>query len=269
MSRALWHFALSLFLAFSLSAEEGPPLQLNLDELPADLVEEVVVPLPDEVFRSLDKLGKQNWHSQLIGKRLEDLSLVQSRGETALLLGMVVANGFVAVQAKDSEEVHLTGQQVLRLAEVLGVKESVLPHCQIILESARNEGWDEVRRELDRAQKSVRDSMKELRDENLAQLVSLGGWIKGTQAVAGLLLQEYQADDSEILNQPELCEYLSDTFYAMPPDLRQGEVFGKVEQGLEVLQPLLRTNADGVIEEASLEIIQSETTNVVESLLKS
>jgi hypothetical protein len=48
-------------IALSSGAQAAPPPQ-HLDIKPFSKVEDVVVPLPNEVFGALNKLGSVNWH---------------------------------------------------------------------------------------------------------------------------------------------------------------------------------------------------------------
>ena len=74
------------------------------------------------------------------------------RPRTALLLGTVIADGFIAVQAQDAPAVKEIGQRVLTLAKGIGVGASITPHAKAITEAADKRKWDSVRQELDRTQ---------------------------------------------------------------------------------------------------------------------
>src|ERR1700732_5583791 len=89
---------MTFFSSVILSFGESPPSHADLSKFPATQLDDVVVPLPSEVFNVLDKLGSPNWGGQLREPK------VRNRGEReqiALLLGSVVAEGFVAVEAAD------------------------------------------------------------------------------------------------------------------------------------------------------------------------
>ncbi len=73
------------------------------------------------------------------------------------------------------------------------------------------------RKELDRTRQTVLNKMAELRDHELVGLVSLGGWLGGTQALASVLKQNYSVEGSDLLNQPELVKQLKDDFNTLPP----------------------------------------------------
>ncbi|MFN0127972.1 MAG: hypothetical protein ACKV19_14930 [Verrucomicrobiales bacterium] len=171
---------------------------------PGEVIEEVIVPVPSEIFMVMDKLGRPDWRGELRRSKTPTFS---NRVDVALLLGSVVAEGFVAVQAEDKNAVERIGKDVLRLSESLGLKETVLPHTNSILEASKNNHWEIVRVELDKTQKTVRDTMEQRRDAELGQCVSLGGWLRGTDAVTSLIAKNYTADAAELLNQPDIIRH--------------------------------------------------------------
>lgn len=100
---------------------------------PGQVVDDVVVPVPSEVFSVLDKLGEPNWQQEI---RNVELPKTVDRTKLALQFGMIVAEGFVAVQAEDKESVKEIGKDVIDLATALGLIKSVRPHAQAILDAA-------------------------------------------------------------------------------------------------------------------------------------
>src|SRR6476660_9700309 len=158
-------------IALSMQAAEAPK---HIDVKPFKRVETVVVPLPNEVFGALNKLGGVNWREYV---RNEKGANFTERPRIALLLGAVIADGFIAVQAEDAATVKDIGQRVLALAKGIGVGNSITPHAKAIIDAADKRKWENVRQELDRTQNSVQQAMNEVHDEKLSQLVSLGGWL--------------------------------------------------------------------------------------------
>ncbi len=148
-------------------------------------VEDVVVPLPNEIFGALNKLGRVNWKEYVRNEQGRAIS--RERPRIALLLGTVIADGFIAVQAEDAPAVKDIGQRVLSLAKGIGVENSITPHAKAITEAADKRNWDSVRQELDRTQNSVQQAMNEVHDEKLSQLVSLGGWLRGTEVLTSVV----------------------------------------------------------------------------------
>src|SRR5207249_6230688 len=105
-------------------------------------VEDVVVPLPNEVFGALNKLGPVNWKEYVRSNRGANFG---ERPRIALLLGSVIADGFIAVQAKDAPAVKEIGQRVLSLSKFIGVQNSITPRAKAIIEAADKSKWENVR----------------------------------------------------------------------------------------------------------------------------
>src|SRR3954471_10455340 len=134
---------------FSIAAVAAPvPQRIDVQKV-ATTVQNVVVPRPDEVFGALNKLGGVNWKEYV---RTDRGSNFTDRPRIALLLGSVIADGFIAVQAEDAPAVKEIGQRVQSLAERINVKSSITEHAKAIIEAADKKRWNSVRRELDLTQ---------------------------------------------------------------------------------------------------------------------
>ena len=68
-------FAAPLFLLAISGLGEAPPNHVDLSKFPATQLDDIVVPLPSEVFNVLDKLGSPNWQEQLRDP------IIKNRGE--------------------------------------------------------------------------------------------------------------------------------------------------------------------------------------------
>jgi hypothetical protein len=189
-----------------------PPQHIDIKQL-SRKVEDVVVPLPNEVFGALNKLGSVNWKEYV---RTNKGSNFTERPRIALLLGTVIADGFIAVQAEDAPAVRDIGQRVQTLARGIGVERSITPHAKAVTEAADKRNWEGVRQELDRTQNSVQQAMNEVHDEKLSQLVSLGGWLRGTQVLTAAVTKHFSAEGAELLHQPDLLVYFQTRLAAMP-----------------------------------------------------
>src|SRR5213594_3957962 len=187
------------------------PQHIDIKQL-STRVEDVVVPLPNEIFGALNKLGAVNWKEYV---RSDEEPNFTERPRIALLLGTVIADGFVAVQAEDAPAVKDIGQRVLALAKGIGVGNSITPHAKAIIEAADKRNWENVRQELDRTQNSVQQAMNEVHDEKLSQLVSLGGWLRGTEVLTSVVKQHFSNDGAELLHQPDLLTYFQTRLQAM------------------------------------------------------
>jgi hypothetical protein len=223
-------------LAWTGAIAQTPPATIDLSKFPAAAVDDVVVPVPSEIFIVLDKLGTPNWKAEL----RENLGTnTGNRAQVALLLGTIIADGFVAVEAEDSEKVKQIGQEVLVLADAINVRKAVIARSKSISDKAQAKDWRAVRAEFDGALQDVRGAMRELGDDDLAQLVSLGGWIRGTQVLTSIVSKNYSPNGAELLNQPELVNYFSRRIDDMSSRLRKEELVSRVRKLLRDLKPLI------------------------------
>ena len=214
---------------------------------PGQVVDDVVVPVPSEVFTVLDKLGEPNWRQEI---REINVPQTSDRTRLSLLFGEVVAEGFVAVQAEDKEAVKDAGKEVINLATALAISRSVLPHANAILEAADEDDWRAIRKELDLTQKTVRDTMEQMRDEDLAQLVSLGGWLRGTSSVTSVVGKAFSADRAELLNQPMLVEHFISVIGQMPAATKDHPLVKELLKGLRVILGEMESAVDGFSEDS-------------------
>ena len=191
----------------------GASVPQHIDIKPYQKVENVVVPLPNEVFGALNKLGSVNWHEYVRTGKGNNFT---ERPRIALLLGTVIADGFIAVQAEDAPAVKDIGQRVQTLARGIGVERSITQHAKAITEAADKRKWESVRQELDRTQNSVQQAMNEVHDEKLSQLVSLGGWLRGTEVLTAVVTKRYSQEGAELLHQPDLLAYFQTRLKGMP-----------------------------------------------------
>jgi len=217
-----------------------PPEQLDLEKLPtqAKVIDRVVVPVPNEVFAVLDKLGKPRW----AGLIHRDTSKAKPAGEApqvAMMLGVIIAEGFIAVEAEDAEEVKELGRAILTFSNAIGVRKAVVRRANSVVEFADKKDWNRVRTELDGALTDVRAAMIELNSEPLAQLVSLGGWLRGTEVLSQVVGSNFSRAGAELLHQPGLVEHFGKQLDGMKPRLRSNHVTVKIRQGLNEIQPLL------------------------------
>ncbi|MGI8891717.1 MAG: hypothetical protein ACR2G0_13165 [Chthoniobacterales bacterium] len=236
------------------SAAPEPPRKIDVKRLSKN-IDDVVVPLPNEIFGALGKLDSVNWKEFV---RTSKGTNFTERPRIALLLGTVIADGFIAVQAEDAPSVKEIGQRVVSLAKGIGVGNSIVPHAKAITEAADRRNWAAVRQELDRTQNSVQQAMNEVHDEKLSQLVSLGGWLRGTQVLTSVVNRHFSSEGAELLHQPDLLEYFQRKLSTMPEF--NVPVINEIKTSLGEVQPLIET--DKPIQPASVKKINDITSRI-------
>lgn len=236
--------------------------ELDLSQFPGQVVDEVIVPVPSEIFSALDRLGDPDWKAQV--NHGERPSFTE-RTDVALLLGATVADGFIAVQAEDKKTVENVGRDVLSLATALGIREDVLKHCQAIDEAAKAAKWDAVRTELDATQATVKERMEALRDGALAECVSVGGWLRGTEVITSVITTSFSKDRAELLYQPDLADYFNDALEDMLTKAKNPAKLKSIADGLAQLREIMQSGDENLSEKA-VKQMHGITSGLVKSI---
>jgi len=232
-------FFIFIQAALAMSALAQTPSEQN-SPLPsqAKQVHGLAVPVPKEIFRSLDQFRDANWRAV----QRPEVARWKSHGDQAqiaTLLGVVIAEGFIAMEAKDSAEVKDIGNSVLSLARGLGIRERALRRSNSIMELADKNEWSEARTEWDGVLSDLETGMIELKSAQLAQLVSLGGWLRGTEALSALILQKYSPERANLIRQPELIDYLEQQLRSISSDIQARPIVVKMLDGLHTIRSLV------------------------------
>lgn len=238
----------------------------GLKQLPSQstVVDGVVVPVPSEIFNTLDRFRHSNWRT-VQRPELARWKPPGDQAENAVLLGAVIAEGFIAVEAEDAVEVKDLGREVLKLARGLGVEKEALRRSRSIVEHAERADWPAVRKEWDGVLPDVQQGMKKLKSEQLAQLVSFGGWLRGSEALAALLLQSYSRQDAELLRQPALLDYFGKQLAAISEDLQSRPIVGRLREGIRKVGLVLASD-DAQVSAKQVSEISDISTGLLNNL---
>ena len=106
----------------------------------------ISIPTPGELFAALEKPGKPNWSGQFRGPLP---TTYKNRAQIALNLGGLIADGFIAVEAQDGQQVKNIGSDFIKMSKALGVSENILSRGNSINEFAENSEWDALQEELE------------------------------------------------------------------------------------------------------------------------
>src|SRR5467141_3744884 len=226
----------TLLLVLSVAFAADVP-HLSRDQLAkAVRSDSISIPTPGELFTALEKPGKPNWTGQYRGPMS---TTYRNRAQIALNLGGLIADGFIAVEAKDSQQVKNIGSDIIKLAKALGVSENLLSRGNSINEFAENDEWDTLQEELEATQNEVKSSMQSHNDQDLIILVSVGGWIRGTQVVSAAVMQNYDERAAKVLRQPALVNFIQSKLNEVSPAVRAEPLVKEVSDDLPGIEKLV------------------------------
>jgi hypothetical protein len=201
-------------------------------------LDEITIPTPGELFAALADTAKPDWGSVYRGPIAINY---KSRAQIALNLGGLIADGFIAVEAQDTQQVKNIGADIVKMAKGLGVSESILARGNSINQFAENDEWATLQEELEATQNEVKASMQTHRDQDLVILVSLGGWIRGTQVVSGLILKNYDERLGQILREPQLLRFIRSKINQITPEMQNDPLVKSVNAQLSGIEQVVAT----------------------------
>jgi len=189
-----------------------------------------------DIFQQLDDL-KPLPFEQL--KREFPQAMASGREQMGLVFGGLIADGFLIVECQKKDLVDDLGRVLLRQARSLGVGDRVMRHSASLTDLGKRGNWVAVRRELITTQSDVEQAMTALRDQKMAHLISLGGWLRGLEIASSAVESKYSPDRAAALWQLDLINYFGEEMKTLPPPVAQTPLFEKLRSGIASIRTLL------------------------------
>lgn len=228
--------ALATFVGASPVKAQEPvenPEEHELEELG---INPYTAPNLADIFQQLDDLKPLPFEEL---KREFPQAPHASREQMGLVFGGLVADGFLIVACQRKNLVEDLGRVLLRQARSLGVGDRVMRHSASLTELGKKGDWPAVRKELISTQQDVEQAMTELRDQKMAHLIGLGGWLRGLEITSGAVELNYSTDRAAVLWQRDLINYFAEEIETLPPAVAHRPVFVKIREGVGAIQALL------------------------------
>ncbi len=150
------------------------------------------------------------------------------RETKAMAFGVLIADGFLVVTAERKNLIEDLGRALIRDARGLGVADRVMKHSASLTELGKRGEWMAVRKELVTTQADVEQALVDLRDQKIAHLISLGGWLRGLEISAGAVDEKFSKDRAAILVQLDLLDYFNEELRTLPPNISNDAIFTKI-----------------------------------------
>ena len=191
-----------------------------------------------------------------------------SREQQGLIFGELIADGFLIVDAEKKNLIDNFGRVLMQHARAIGVGDRVMRHSASLTELGKRGEWPRMRQELITTQTDVEAAMLDLRDEKMAHLISLGGWLRGLEICAATVEHDFSPQRAAVLCRPELANYFESELKTLPPDVAGKPLFGKIRAGIQAIQPMLNKTAK-TISRADVSAIRLKATELNDAIRKS
>lgn len=235
---------LSAFLGLAAFASGEGPASKPLDEEQirgAEFLGSLSIPNAGELFAAFGKIGKPDWG--LFFRKSPPTSLT-SRPLIALNLGTLIADGFLAAEAQDRQQVKNVSREIKLLAKSLGLEQDFMVRNNSIADFADGRQWEVLDEEFEAVQSELAAAMSGQRDDELATLMSLGCWLRSMEIVSAHLAANYTTEGAEILRQPAVGEFFTARLDALSAKVRTIPVIAEIHRRLPALGVALSRPAE-------------------------
>jgi hypothetical protein len=256
-------------LASVRAADEPPPPRgpaLTAEELAGAVKTDLLtIPTPGELLAAIDKLGKPDWASAVRPPIPANLS---SRPQMAINIGALIADGYIAVEASSAQQVKNVGKDIRLVATGLGVGSEIIKRGDSLTEFADSGKWDTLKEEFEATQNEVKAAMREKKDSDLITLVTLGGWIRGIEAMSDYVSKHYTEEGAKLLRQPGIIRYLDESLSMLPERVRDDASVRKARAGLGSMEKALSFPPDVAPSQESVSQLQEISSSLLKELAK-
>jgi len=231
---AVKHWMTGIFAALCLPliAQTQEPAEQSAEvkgNVPADLRDDPHV---------LEELGVNEFTAPSIAKMFDTLQFLMplpvaeterkapsrmplDRADLAMGLGFLIADGFLVVQAGQMEKVEALASDLTRYGKALGAGDRVNRHAASLLESAKKQEVEQLKKELAATQRDVEYELLSLRDADLAHLISLGGWIRALEVSTVAIDKQFSPERASKVMREDIADYYTESVAGLEPRISE------------------------------------------------
>lgn len=229
-----------------LSAQDAPERTPQKNPIPEDVVgdehvreefgvNEFTTPSIRKLFDMLNKVGKLSYDNL---KRPFTDKTPADRVLVSLGLGTLIADGFLIVQCEKLEEMEGVGRAMIKYGKALGAGGRLAKHQQSLFDYSLKGNWQDLRVELAKTQADVEAEMVQLRDVDIAHLISLGGWLRALEISTQSINDNYTEEKTRQLTRRDIAEYYLMSLDSLHPGITKNPNLQTLRKGLEEMIPL-------------------------------
>lgn len=189
-------------------------------------------PSISKIFDQLDNLPAIP-DEYVLRPRPEKLST--EAGQLALEMGVLMADGFIAVRSGHMNDIKPIALELVRYGKALGVGDKMNAHSASLLENAEKGQIMEFKKILASTQEDVNAEFISLRDPDLAHLIALGGWVRALEAATAAIASKFDAKQASVVFYPDGPAYFSEILGGLNPKTSEKMHIEHMRQLLDTL----------------------------------
>jgi len=214
------------------------------------------LPSPYDKFLGLDQvlhLALGDWKS-IYGDVAQDVNVAQLKNESdlSLALGVKIADGVMAIKARDVQSLNDCSTQIEALAKKLGVKDEEMARAKTVRAHANKEEWLQVFLELGFLQSDIMNSLRNQGNAQRRPLIIAGGWMQGLQYTSLVISKHYTAETSNFLREPMLVKAMQGELNGLPAEIKTSPKVASLITEMANVYTIVNIPLDGTVPQDSV-----------------
>ena len=192
------------------------------------------------------------------------------RADIAIEFGFLIADGFLIVQAgqMDEKTIERMASGLTRYGKSLGAGDLINGHAASLRESADKQDVEQLKKELAATQKDVEIVLVELRDADLAHLISLGGWIRALEVSSVAVEKQFSPERATKIMREDIADYYTEIVAGLEPRISERPNYPEMRNVLSGLRSEMVVPKDGKPTAEKVKSVREGSAKLVELALK-
>lgn len=226
-------------------------------------VNEFTTPSIRKLFDMLNHVGKLSYDSL---KRPFTDKTPADRIVVSLGLGTLIADGFLIVQCEKVEEMETVGRAMIKYGKALGAGTRMNKHTQSLFEYSLKGNWQDLRVELAKTQADVEAEMVQLRDVDIAHLISLGGWLRALEIATQSINDNYTEEKTRQLTRRDIAEYYLMSLDSLHPSIMKNGTLQELRKGIEEMLPLVDVPEGKALTQDEVKVLHQKASTLARTI---
>ena len=228
------------------------------------------LPSPYDKFLGLDQvlhLSNVNWKAAYNDiSRFVDASKLKDEPDTALALGVKIADGVMAIKAKDVNGLNDCSRQIEDLAKKLGVTDAEMSRAKVVRAHANKNEWLQVFMELGFLQTDIMKSLRAGKNARHRPLIISGGWMQGLHYTSHVILKYHPPETSNFLREPMLVKAIQGELAALPAEVKARPKVAALIARMPDIYTAVNIPIEGIISREGVQKLLESSTEIVDKI---
>ncbi len=226
------------------------------------------LPTPYDKFLAIDMAlpkGKVSWAKAYvaIAQDVDPDKFSDKQVGIPMALGVRIADGVMAVKAKDAEKVKKCADDIEKLAKKMGIGDGDLKRARDVRDASQRGEWLKVFMDLAFLQQDIMNLISKKKDASETVLLIVAGWMQGARYTGHVISENYNPELSNILREPKLAEALLEAVKKLPADVQSNPQVARVLDSLPKVITILNVGLNAPIAKEKVAELENIATQIV------